>query len=152
MKYERIKNYPEVKFRQATGVSPATFNVMVEILQKEYNALHKAKHGRHRKLSIVDMLLLTLEYYKEYRTYESIAASYGLAKQNICKIVHWVEETLIKDENFALPQKKLMRDDNSIIEVIIVDSTETPIQRPKKSQKKYYSGKKKTYVKNTGCN
>lgn len=105
MKYERIKDYPEAKFRQVTGVLPSTFYAMVEILQKEYEELHKTKHGRHRKLSIENMLLATLEYYKEYRTYENIAASYGLAKQNICNIIHWVEEVLVKDEKLLYPRE-----------------------------------------------
>lgn len=142
MKYETIKDYKESRFKQVTGVKPTTFHAMVEILKHEYKELHKKKHGRHRKLSIEDMLLATLEYYKEYRTYENIAASYGMAKQNICKIIHWVEEVLVKDERFALPKRKILTESDSILEVVLVDSTETPIQRPKKKQKKYYSGKK----------
>lgn len=142
MKYEHIKNYQTAKFKQVTGVTPETFNIMIEILREQYTALHKEKRGRHRKLSIEDMLLATLEYYKEYRTFESIAASYGIAKQNVCKVTHWVEETLVKSGVFALPKRKILTNNENVIEVILVDSTETPIERPKNKQKKYYSGKK----------
>ena len=97
------------------------------------------------------MLLATLEYYKEYRTYESIAASYGMAKQNICKIIHWVEEVLVRDTRFALPKRKILTENETMLEVILVDSTETPIQRPKKKQKNIIRAKKTTYNKNTSC-
>ena len=42
-----------------------------------------------------------------------------------------------------LPDKKA----SGTIEYIIVDVTESPIQRPKKGQKEYYSGKKTSYNK-----
>ncbi len=141
MKYENIKNYSEASFRQATGVKPETFNVMLKVLDIAYREKHK-KHGRHRKLSIEDMLLMTLEYYKEYRTLECIGASYGIHKTNVNKNIRWVENTLSQSGLFQLPGKKKLTESNNKIEVIVVDSTETPIERPKNRQKKHYSGKK----------
>jgi len=141
MKYEIIKDYREAKFRSITGVKPSTFQVMVEVLKDEYAKVHE-KHGRNRKLSIEDMLLLTLEYYKEYRTYECIGASYGLNVSNVSKTIIWVENVLIKCGLFRLDGKKALIDPNTEIEVILVDSTETPIERPQKGQRRYYSGKK----------
>ena len=55
MKYEKIAEYSNTKFRRITG-------------------------GRTPKLSIEDLLLATLEYLREYRTYAHIAASYGKRK------------------------------------------------------------------------
>ena len=78
MKYERIKGYKANQFRQVTGIKPSTFDAMVRVLRMT----KEAERGRRRKLSIEDALLATLEYYKEYRTYECIAASYGVKKQN----------------------------------------------------------------------
>jgi len=141
MKYENIKGYKDARFRQITGVLPSTFNAMVEVLKKEYEEAHK-KNGRNRKLSIEDMLLLTLEYYKEYRTYECIGASYGLNVSNVSRTIIWVENVLIKCGLFRLDGKKALLDPNTEIEVILVDTTETPIERPKSGQKRYYSGKK----------
>ncbi len=46
----------------------ATFDKMVEILQKGYAEKHR-RCGRTPKLSIEDPLLATLEYLREYRTY-----------------------------------------------------------------------------------
>jgi len=141
MKYENIKEYKGTRFRQVTGVLPSTFKAMVDVLKKAYEEAHK-RNGRNRKLSIEDMLLLTLEYYKEYRTFECIGASYGLSVSNVYNTIIWVENVLIKCGLFRLDGKKVLLDPKTEIEVILVDSTETPIERPKKGQKHYYSGKK----------
>jgi hypothetical protein len=53
-----------------------------------------------------------------------------------------VEDTLAKDGTFALPGKKTLKRKSGSIEYIVVDVTESPINRPKKNQKEYYSGKK----------
>lgn len=141
MKYEHVNNLKDSAFRSVTGVTKETFAKMVEILKTEYAAVH-AKYGRERKLSIEDNLLMMLEYYKEYRTFECIGASYGLTKSATRKAIMWVEETLMKSGVFNLPGKKVLQTDDTEIEIIMVDSTEIPIERPKRKQKSYYSGKK----------
>ncbi len=82
MKYEKIAEYSNTKFRRITGVKRATFDKMVEILQKGYAEKHR-RRGRTPKLSIEDLLLATLEYLREYRTYAHIAASYGRQTRHI---------------------------------------------------------------------
>lgn len=141
MKYEKVKGYNNNRFRQVTGVNILTFNKMVEVLKDSYAEVHK-KRGRNRDLSIEDMLLMMLEYYKEYRTFECIGASYGINKSNVCRTVQWVEEVLIRCGLFRLAGKKALISPDTEVEVVLVDSTEMPIERPKKGQKKYYSGKK----------
>jgi len=141
MKYANIKNYKEATFRQITGITPMAFEAMLEVLTEAYAEAHK-RRGRNRKLSCEDMLLMTLEYYKEYRTYDCIGASYGLTKSTVGKVIRWVEEALIKSGEFSLPGKKKLSQPTIEYEVIVVDTTETPIQRPKNNQRKYYSGKK----------
>jgi hypothetical protein len=133
MKYGIIKGYKAEQFRQVTGVMPDTFNAMVRVLRMTDEARQK-RGGRKRKLNIEETLLVMLEYYKEYRTFECIAASYGVSKQSIHKMVKWVEERLIKSGLFSLPGKKALNNRGYGIEVIVVDTTETPIQRPQKRQ------------------
>ena len=48
------------------------------------------------------------------------------------KIVRWVEDTLIKDPVFALPGRKALLKSNMEYEVLLIDASETPIERPKK--------------------
>lgn len=141
MKYENVIKLKDQTFRTVTGVTKETFAKMTEILKEEYAIIH-AKYGRERKLSIEDNLLMMLEYYKEYRTFECIGASYGLTKSATRKAIMWVEETLMKSGIFNLPGKKVLQTADSEIEIIMVDSTEIPIERPKNGQKRYYSGKK----------
>ena len=57
---------------------------MVKLLT-EANIQKKAKGGRPNKLTIENMLLMTLEYLREYRTYAHIGMSYGLAESNTIK-------------------------------------------------------------------
>ena len=133
MKYEKIAKYTNTKFRRITGVKRATFDKMVEILQKGYTEKHR-RRGRRAKLSIEDLLLATLEYLREYRTYAHIAASYGIAESNIYRGIKWVEDTLIRDGTFSLPGRKAPLKRDAEYEVILVDATESPIERPQKSK------------------
>lgn len=41
-------------------------------------------------------------------TYLYIAQSYGISKSRACKAVKWVEDTLIKNPDFALPGCKAL--------------------------------------------
>jgi hypothetical protein len=130
-----------VRFKQLYGVKPGTFHKMFLILQKEFNALHK-KGGKPPKLVPEDKLYSTLKYLREYRTMDSIAAEYKVCKGTICLAIQWVEDTLAKDGTFALPGKKALKRKSQEIQYIVVDVTESPINRPKEGQKAYYSGEK----------
>ena len=134
-------NSPESVFKRLYGVKPATFKKMMTILQKEYDNMHKAG-GSPPKMTVKDKLTATLKYLREYRTMESIGTDYGVSKSTICESIQWVENTLAEDKTFELPGKKVLARPPDTIQYIIVDVTESPIQRPKKDQKEYYSGKK----------
>jgi predicted DNA-binding protein YlxM (UPF0122 family) len=122
-------NGHEAVFKRLYGVKPDTFEKMKGILQKEYNKLHKTG-GSTPKLEVQDKLTVTLKYYREYRTMESIGADYGVSKSTICESIQWVENTLAKDKTFKLPEKKVLKKASGSIEYIVVDVTESPVQRP----------------------
>lgn len=142
MKYEKINEYDENKFRRITGVKRATFEKMVEILKKSYAEKHK-RRGRKPKLSIENQLLAALEYWREYRTYAHIAASYGIAESNIYRSIKWIENTLIKDGTFSLPGKKELLKSDTDYEVVLIDATETPVERPQKNKESITQERKK---------
>ena len=99
-KYNNNKNYKPTTFRVVTGVMPETFETMLRVIKQAYAQTHKNR-GRHRKLSCEDMLLMTLEYYKEYRTLECIGASYGLtniARKRKGSLYHVTLLGLLRDE------------------------------------------------------
>jgi hypothetical protein len=130
-KYEQIKNLPSKPFKRLTGVSKSVFQDMIGIVKLA--ALRKtSKGGRPSTLSVDNQVLMSLEYLREYRTYFHLGQSYGVSESSCYKTCRWIEDTLIKDAKFRLPGKKeLLRKDN-FLEVILIDATETPIERPKK--------------------
>jgi len=133
MRYADALDYDDEKFRRLTGVKKSTFRKMVDILT-EAHARKKTRGGRPNKLQVPEMLMMTLEYLREYRTYFHIGANYGLAESSAYETIRWVEDTLIKSGAFALPGKKALSRESPEIEVILVDATETPVERPKKSK------------------
>jgi hypothetical protein len=140
-KYEGIKGVKTEAFRRLTGVKHQTFEKMVEILQKAY--VEKKRYGgRPNKLSVADMLLMSLEYLREYRTYFHIGKSYGISESNAYQTIKWVEDTLIKDGTFSLPGRKALLKSDMEFEVVLIDATETPIERPKRGSKNGIQGRK----------
>ena len=142
MKYENTKELDDEKFRRLTGVKRETFNKMIDIL-KEEDSRKKAKGGRKNKLNLEDQLLMTLEYLREYRTYFHIGNSFGISESSAYKAVKWIEDTLIKHPDFSLPGRKALLKSDMEYEVILIDATETPIQRPKKNKKSSTQERKK---------
>lgn len=127
MKFDMIKDLDDERFRRLTGVKRTTFEKMKLILEQS-NKVKKVKGGRHNKLSIENMLLMSFEYIREYRTYFHVSQSYGLSESTDYKTVKWVEDTLIKHPDFALPGRKALLKSGVEYDVILIDATETPIE------------------------
>jgi len=132
-KYDKLSSLKDDGFRRLTGVSRRVFTLMVEILTVA-DTQKKAKGGRKSKRCIEDRLLMALEYLREYRTYFHIAQNYGISESNAYKICKWVEDTLVKDKRFALPGRKALQDSETEYEVVLIDASESPVERPKKDK------------------
>ena len=132
-KYDSIEHLSSEQFRRLTGVKKEIFGVMVEILQKA-ESLRRCRGGPKRKLCVEDMLLLALEYLREYRTYFHVGTSFGVSESQAQRIHRRVEEELIKDKRFHLPGRKELLKSDCEFEVILVDASESPIERPKKNK------------------
>ena len=133
MKYESIQGLEEEKFRRLTGVKRATFEKMMGTLS-EADKKKKAKGGRKSKLTLEDRLLMALEYIREYRTYFHVSQSYGVSESTCYETIKWIENTLIKHPDFALPGRKALLKSDMEYELVLIDATETPIERPKKDK------------------
>lgn len=142
MKFETVKNLDDEKFRRLTGVKRSTFDKMVGILEQSIKS-RTVNSGRKKKLSLENSLLMTLEYIREYRTYFHVSQSYGISESSTYKTVKWVEDTLIKHPDFALPGRKALLKSDIEYNVVLIDATETPIERPKKSKNTFTRGKRK---------
>ena len=71
-------------------------------------------------------------YWREYRTQFHIAVSYGVSEATVCRIIQKVENVLIKSKQFHLPGKQVLQASDLEIEVVLIDVTEQPIERPQK--------------------
>lgn len=76
---------------------------------------------------------MALEYLREYRTYFHIAKSYGVSESTAYKCIRWVEEVLLQHPEFALPGRKALLSSDMDYEVVVIDATECPVERPKKA-------------------
>jgi len=73
---------------------------------------------------------MSLEYLREYRTYFHIGKHYGLGESTAYKTIQWVEDILIKSRVLSLPGRKALLESQMNYEVVLVDATQTPIERP----------------------
>jgi len=130
-KYTRALELKDEAFKLLIGVTKDTAREMILELEQAYQAKHK-RRGRHSKLAVDEMFTMTMEYWRQYPTMFELGFQYGVSKSVIHDIIKWVEDTLIKSGKFALPGKKALLEDNEI-EIVLVDVTESPIERPKKN-------------------
>ena len=129
MRYESIQQLKDTDFKRLTGVHRETFEKMLVVIEKGLR-----NFGRPSKLSRADQLLLTLMYWREYRTEFHIAQSYGISEATVCRTIRKVEDALVRSGEFRLPGKKALQPSDTIFEVVLVDVSEQPIERPKKAK------------------
>jgi len=137
-KYEKSKNLSSKNFKRIIGIKRKIFNEMSRVLAMAYALKHK-QGGRNPKLSIENQLMLTLEYWRQYVTFAELGFNYGVAESTAHDIVVWVEDMLIKSGKYSLPGKKAFTDDRGL-EIVLLDVTESPIERPKKKENEIYTG------------
>lgn len=144
MKYKNVQKLNSKDFKRFTGVQKQTFKMMLKAWD-EYH-VSQSNAGRPSKLNRPEQLLVALQYWREYRSYFHIAQDWQVSEATVCRIVHRVEKVLMNSGRFRLPGKKQLMKGFGTPDVILIDVTETPIERPKKGQKQYYSGKKKQHT------
>jgi hypothetical protein len=144
MYYEDIRSYTDAQFQRQIGVKRVLFEEMVRVVTD-----HKQKHrkhlgrGRPSRLSIADQVLVMLMYYREYRTFFHVGGSYGISEVQCWRIVTTIESILIETGLFHLPGKKQLAGDKITYEVVIVDVSESPVERPKKNSEGIIQAKRK---------
>jgi hypothetical protein len=128
MRFIEVSEYGKKQFLRLTGVKREVFELMIEVVlsaQRDF--------GRPRKLSVEDQLLLTLCYWREYRSQFHVASSFGVSEATVCRTVQKVEAALLGDKRFHLPGKKVLHDGSLELTVIVVDASEQRIERPQKN-------------------
>lgn len=132
MLYTDLQQLSAVEFKRLCGVTRKTFNKMVEKVQPHLE--RQGRRGGQNKLSAEDQLLVTLEYWREYRSQFHIAASWGLHETTVGRIIKKVENVLIKSGTFSLPSQRSLYQPGEEQTVRIVDVGEMEIERPKKNK------------------
>ena len=127
MRYETVKTLSDEDFKRSTGVEHHTFAKMLTVVEQGLRDF-----GRPTKLSRADQLLMTLMYWREYRTEFHIGLTYGVSESTVCRTIQKVEKVLLQSKQFHLPGKKKLQASDTTIEIVLVDVTEQPIERPQK--------------------
>ena len=151
--YEKLCRKP-LLFRMFTGLTADEFDKLVAELEPVARA-RKAKRsarrprqrkpgaGRKVKLLLTDQVLLTLLYYRAYISQEFVGFPFGVDKGTVSRKVQ--EIGLCMAGVFRIPEKKVRIDPDDLA-AVFVDATEQPVNRPKKKQRRSYSGKKKRHT------
>ena len=147
MRWQIIKKQNDSNFKRLVGVKRQTYEKMVSEV-KRINSLQPKKiagkkRGPKDKLNWYDKVLMMLMYYREYRTFAHIAAAYNISEAQCWRIITTLEKWLIKSELFHLPGKKKLTQSDVEWDVVLVDVSEHPIERPKKNKNSITQEKRK---------
>lgn len=148
--FTSLSSLSPAEFKRLTGVSRPIFDRMVEVVTPTVLA-RQHKGGPRFKWGVEDMILMTLAYWREYRTYFHIALDYDISESQCFRTVKFIEDTLTKDNRFHIQGKRALLEKKEEGRYIIIDVAESPIERPQKKgvknkQKHHYSGKKKRHT------
>ena len=134
IKYRKINKLSETDFRRVVGVKRETFKDMVKVVRRHYRQM-KSKGGTNKSMSANDETLMMLEYYREYRTFKHLGVDYRVSESTAHYVVTKIEKILISYPQFHIEKLKHKEpQDESNIEIMVVDVTESQCERPKKSK------------------
>lgn len=138
--FEKLSRRPE-SFRRLTGVDIDLFSGMTEKLRplwKERRDNFDKGGRKHNLRGVENHFLAMLLYYRCYVSYEFLGFFFNSDETTVMRAVKRMEKIAVRVIHIA-KKREITREDT---EYLIIDATEQPVQRPKKGQKKYYSGKK----------
>jgi hypothetical protein len=134
----------DAEFKELFGVKKVIFQEMLAILTVAREKRRRNGGPRRTKLSVGDQLFLTVQYWREYRTMAHLAFDFGIAKSTVSDIIALVENILIQSGTFRLPGKKALLSAQNTGRKLVVDVTESPIERPKKNKKSGIPARKRS--------
>lgn len=147
IRYSKIKKYPTL-FNRLFGISVSEFDRIykqVEPLWMKEVVNRYKRPGRKYALELPDMILMVLLYYRTYATQMFVGFLFGIDDSRVCRNIQKLEPILAR----IMAIKKTKHLSKEEVAELIIDATEQPIERPKKGQKSFYSGKKKRHTNKT---
>ena len=146
MFWKDIKGRDGSSFKRLTGVQQKTFRLMVKAVKQKDEKVVKKKGNRRSRpfgLSVEDQVLLTLMYYREYRTQFHIGGTYGISESAVCRTIKRIEGVVQQIKELQLPGKQKLGGNRQEFGVVLIDATEMPVERPKKSSSATTPAKRK---------
>ncbi len=144
LRYVKVQNSPKT-FIRLFGISVKEFALILSQVSPEWERQVIGRYkrpGRDYKLDLADMILMLLLYYRCYTTQLFIGFLFGVDDSRVCRNIRMLEPLLAKVMAISKTRHLSQKD----VEELILDATEQQIERPQKSQKVYYSGKKKRHT------
>jgi hypothetical protein len=150
---DRLKRTPGV-FRQLTGITPTAFDQLLADLTPRYQEAErrrKDRPGRRRKpgagrkhtLTLADRLLMLLLYYRTYVSHAFLGFLFGIDDSAVGRNLNPLQPLLAGI--FRIPERRVeLRPDE--VRELFFDATERPTRRPRRRQRRCYSGKKKRHT------
>ena len=139
IRYIKIRKHSRT-FQGLFGLSVAQFDAILQRVELKWQdsviSAYK-RPGRDYKLELSDMILMLLLYYRSYVTQIFVGYLFGIDDSRVCRIIQRLEPILASVMAIS-KRKKLSQEE---VESLLIDATEQPIERPKRRQKPYYSGK-----------
>jgi len=158
MKFQNIAKKPTT-FLAMTGCNLEEFNHLLPYFSKAIRSAKYTLEGKKRQNQSTsylnsplpmteDKLLFILVYFKQHPTQEMMGTSFEMSQPKANLWIHFLTPLLEEALSDAkqLPSRKMDESFGDEAALYSHDGVEREIQRPKKDQKVYYSGKKKTHT------
>ena len=165
LRRDRLRKHPAV-FRAMTGLTVAAFDQLVPGLLVAFHAARRQRldrPGRRRALgggddfdlAPADQLLLTIVWLRHYPTQEALGYLFGVSDSSALRAIRRCLPLLEQAGKDTMrmpdpgrgrrkPLPALLHDTPAL--AVLVDTFEQRVQRPKRRQRAYYSGKKKCHT------
>src|SRR3954452_6291784 len=162
LRREHLGKHPSV-FRAMTGLTVAAFDQLLPELRAAFAAGRRQRLDRPNRrrapgggdgfdLGVDDQFLLAVVWLRHYPTQECLGYLFGVsdstAKRAVDRCLPLLEQS--GQDTMRLPDpgrgrrknlSTLLKDTPDV--AVVIDSFEQGVQRPRKRQKRFYSGKKK---------
>ncbi|WP_298607496.1 transposase family protein [uncultured Thiothrix sp.] len=128
MKPTIFNTLTDAQFKRVLGISRPLFAELLSYLQS-----FQSPRGRPCKLEAEAQLTLSLTYWRDYPSLLTLGTQYGISETSAWRVVRRVEERLMQSGLLSLPKTPSGTGVEKPVQTL-VDVTELPIERPKKTK------------------
>lgn len=125
--------FSDSKFRRMLGINKYQFDLIFKLFQ-DYVDKHWTKRGRPSDFTLVDRLILTFRYLRDYPTFVVLGNEFAISESFSNKIFNRVSVSLVKV--LKLPNLNNLKDLK--LETVIIDVSEQETERPKKTKNEIF--------------